>query len=189
MNSKLILAGINAAIVLALTSPAYAGILGGGAGGGFGGGMNGGLSSFGGRSIGGAGNFGSQGQLNGSLNSVNPKPAVDAAKKAGEKATDKVDNSATATGSPSAVSNPLSAGGSAMLTSTSGTAPSAAMTPATNAPTPAPTAKPSPSTSLAGSTEQSANAANHSATGGGSFDAQHSKGSNTLTGAANGAVN
>ena len=88
MNSKRIFAGTVAAAVLAMTSPAYAGHLGGS--GGLGGGFGGSLGGLGGSSrLGGAGSLDSHGSVNDSLGS-NTKPA---AKVAG-KTADKVDGTA-----------------------------------------------------------------------------------------------
>src|SRR5580692_10851874 len=80
MNTKQIFAGVTAAVVLALASPAYAGLVGGGAGGSLGGGLTGNLSGFGGRGIGGAGSVAAQGQFDESLKSVKTKPVTNAAK-------------------------------------------------------------------------------------------------------------
>jgi hypothetical protein len=83
MNTKHMIAGATVVAVLALGSPAYAGLLGGGgAGGGFGGGLGGGLNGMHG------GNFGSQGGFNGSLMSPSTSPA--------NKAVTKVDSAKTA---------------------------------------------------------------------------------------------
>ena len=68
MKTKQMISAISVATVLALASPAYAGLLGGGAGGGFGGSMGGGHSGVG-------GGFGGHGGLNGSLDSTNAHPA------------------------------------------------------------------------------------------------------------------
>src|ERR1700723_2947092 len=100
MNSKRIFAGTVAAAVLAMTSPAYAGHLGGS--GGLGGGFGGRLGRPGGsRRVGGAGSLASRGRVNGSLGS-NTKPA---AKVAG-KTADKVDaTAASATQESGSVAN------------------------------------------------------------------------------------
>src|ERR1700716_1109922 len=76
MNSKQLLLGTAVATVLALTSPAYAGLLGGAGGGlggnlggGLGGGLGGNLGGLGGAGrVGGTGGFDSQGDLTGSVN-------------------------------------------------------------------------------------------------------------------------
>src|ERR1700722_13397349 len=80
MNSKRIFAGtVAAAAILAMTSPAYAGHLGGS--GGLGGGLGASLGGHGGSSrLGGAGSLDSHGSVNDSLGS-NAKPAAKVAGK------------------------------------------------------------------------------------------------------------
>jgi NAD(P)H-dependent FMN reductase len=212
MNTKQIFAGVSAAIVLALTSPAYAGLVGGGAGGNIGGGLNGNLPGFGGRSIGGAGGFAAQGQFDQSLKSVKTKPVTNAAKKV----DDKADNAAKSTvqsgrsavesgtdvsaSAAAAATKDASGENASAMTNVAKSAPAAAAaTPAKSAPAKAapamgtqdvPTAhaKPSPS-GLTGSTDQTPNAGGHSIAGRGSFDAEHSKGSNSLDAAGSGSLN
>ena len=213
MNTKQIFAGVSAAIVLALTSPAYAGLLGGGAGGSIGGGLNGSLGGFGGRSIGGAGGFAAQGQSDQSLKSVKTKPVTNAAKKV----DDKADNAAKSTvqsgrsaiesgtdasaGAAAAATKEASGANASAMTNAAKSAPAAAAaTPAKAAPAEAAPAKgtqdmpsahvkPSPSAGVAGSTDQTVNAGGRSIAGGGSFDAEHSKGSNSLDAAGSGSLN
>ena len=212
MNTKQIFAGVSAAVVLALTSPAYAGLVGGA--GSLGGGLNGNLSGFGGRSIGGAGSFAAQGQMDESLRSVKTKPVTNAARKV----DDKADNAAksaiqsgrsaiqsgsdvSANAEAAATKDASGVGASAMTNATAMTnvaksAPAtAAATPSKSAPAkgaqdvPTPHAKPGSSAGLMGSTDQAVTAGGHSVAGSGSFDAQHSKGSNSAAAEGSGSLN
>jgi hypothetical protein len=168
MNSKQLILGAAVATVLALTSPAYAGHLGGA--GAFGGSLGGSLGGAGGAGrLTGAGGFDSQGDLNGAVN-----------KKAVSKTTDKAATAAKADGIAAA--------------KTEGTAatptPAGAKPPTKAAPE---SAKPGASTSLTGGADQSVAAGSHTVSGGadGSLNAQHAKGSTSAAAAgdASGSLN
>jgi hypothetical protein len=206
MNTKQIFAGVSAAVVLALTSPAYAGLVGGA--GSLGGGLNGNLSGFGGRSIGGAGSFAAQGQMDESLRSVKTKPVTNAARKVDDKA-DKAAKSAIQSGrsavqsgsdvsanAEAAATKDASGVDASAMTNVAKSAPAtAAATPSKSAPAkgapdvPATHARPGSSAGLMGSTDQAVNAGGHSVAGSGSFDAQHSKGSNSAAAEGSGSLN
>jgi hypothetical protein len=196
MNTKLIFAGISAAMVLALASPAHAGLLGGGAGGNVGGGLAGNLGGFGGRGIGGAGNFAAQGQMDPALKT---KPVTNAAKKADHKADNAASSTVQSAGSASAATEAGAlkdaSGANASATATSATPAAAAASPSRSAPAartpdkPTAHAQPSPSADLMGSTNQTVNAGGHSVAGSGSLDAQHSKGSNSVAAGGNDSLN
>jgi hypothetical protein len=175
MNSKQMLAGAAIAAVLAMALPAYAGHLSGA--GGLGGNLGGNLSGFGGASRPlGAGGFDSQGDLNGSLGSMNTKP-VNAkpvnAKPVSTKPVSKTADKADGTAAASATNAPAKSASAAPAAK--GTAPAPAATPE----------KPSASTSLAGGADQTASVGSRAVSGGagGSLDAQHGKGSTSAAAA------
>jgi hypothetical protein len=170
MNSKQMLAGAAIAAVLAMALPAYAGHLSGA--GGLGGNLGGNLSGFGGASRPlGAGGFDSQGDLNGSLGSMNTKPVN--AKPVSTKPASKTADKANGTAAASATNAPAKSASAAPAAK--GTAPAPAATPE----------KPSASTSLAGGADQTASVGSRAVSGGagGSLDAQHSKGSTSAAAA------
>jgi len=192
MNTKQILAGVSAAVVLALTSPAYAGLAAGCAGGSFGGGFGGNLGGFGGRGIGGAGHFASQGQLDQSVRAANAKPVANAAKEVDHKADNAAKSEVRSTSA-------VSAGAAATATKDESVARSAPATaaaatpskpsPAVGTPKPAAPAQPGPSAALMGSTNQTVNAGGHGIASSSSIDAQHSKGSNSVAAADSNSLN
>jgi hypothetical protein len=196
MNTKQILAGISAAMVLALASPAHAGLLGGGAGGGVGGGLAGNLGGFGGRGIGGAGNFAAQGQMD---PAVKTKPVKNAAKTADHKADNAARSTMQSAGGSSAATEAGAlkdaSGANASAMATSATSATAAASPSRSAPAartpdkPAAHAQPSPSADLTGSANQPVNAGGRSVAGSGSLDAQHSKKSNSVAAAGSDSLN
>jgi hypothetical protein len=157
MNSKQLILGAAVAAVLALTSPAYAGHLGGA--GALGGSLGGNLGGAGGAGrLAGAGGFDSQGNFNDRVT-----------KKAVSKTAAKTDGTAA------------KAGAAAKPTSPAPTT-AAAKPPTKSAPE---SAKPGASTSLTGGADQSVAAGSHTASGGadGSLNAQHSKGSTSAAAA------
>lgn len=183
MNTKHILTGVSAAVILALTSPAHAGLMGG-AGGSLGGGLNGNLNGFGGRGINGAGSFATQGQATGSLPSVKTKPVTDAAKNTVDKTNGAVQSTAQAGENVAATSNATAS----KQASNVSVAPTAAAPKATPAKA-APSTHPSSNLGVAGSVDQSVNAGSHSVEGSGSLDAQHSSASTTAAVTGNGSLN
>lgn len=199
MNSKLILAGISAAVVLALTSPAYAGLAAGGAGGSLGGGLRGNVGGFGGRDIGGAGHLAAQGQLDESVKAVNTKPVTNAAKEADHKADNAAKSevrstSAAGAGAEATATKDEAANVSAMtnIAKSAPTAPAATSSkpsPAVAPSKPTAPAQPSPSAGLKDSTNQTLNAGGHGVADSGSVDAQRSKGSNSVAAADSGSLN
>jgi hypothetical protein len=206
VNTKHIFAGVGVATVFALSSPVYAGILGGG-GGGFGGGLSGGLSGMGGRSIGGAGTFGTQGQLTGTTSAPKVKPVVDATKSTAQSMVDSTKNAAgnvadsakstaqttvqntkdvagnavtNAAADASTVKNEASNSLSSTSASLNGTAAGAASAGNSSMPVKQQT---TPAKTLP--TESPSHSANLS----GSLDADHSKGLTTVSGGGNGSLN
>jgi hypothetical protein len=177
MNSKHIFAGVGVATVLALTSPAYAGILGGGAGGG--------LSGMGGRGIGGMGSLSGQGQLGATVQPPKVRPVIDATKTtaqstvqngkevAGTAAGNVTADAATAKNdvgsSLAATGNPVSATGSGALNAGAPATPK--VTPTGSTATPKTGASASP------------------VSGAGAGDAQLNKGATSVTGSASGSLN
>jgi hypothetical protein len=186
MNTKQVFAGFSAAMVLALASPAHAGLLGGSAGGNVGGGLAGNLGGFGGRGLGGAGSFAGQGQMD---SAVKTKPVKNTAKSTDQKADNTARSTMQSTGGATAATEAgalkYASGANAAAMATSATPAPAAASPSRTAPaarTPDKStahAQPGPSADLMGGTNQTVNAGGHGVAGSNSLDAQHSKGSNS----------
>jgi len=163
MNHKHVFTAAAVAAVLALTSPVYAGHLGGGLGGNFGGGLGGNFGGLGGNAPGG---------LGGSLNSTSQPIA---------KATGKADRAASQASSTASQASSVTETSRALSANASKASSPATSTPAPTTQTPA---KPSQSASLAGSTDPSVAGGAHTLTtnGGGSLDAQHANGATSVSG-------
>jgi hypothetical protein len=198
MKTKQIIAGISAATVLAMVTPAYAGVLGGGAGA-LGGSMTSGIGGMTGQ-----GAFGSRGAANTSFDRFPERPTprakpattgAEPAQRAGGGTAKAVSGSAAheadgsaltalgqASGQSSSATNAAaglpsraaSTGGSA-AGSTAGSTAGSAKTPATTAPAPA-SKTPTPAAALPSAPPSTMT----SATDAGSVDAQHRRGDNSV---------
>jgi hypothetical protein len=200
MYTKQILAGVGAAVVLALTSPAYAGLPAGGAAGSLGGGFGGNLGGFGGRGISGAGHFAAQGQLDQPARAVNTKPVANATKEVDHKADNAAKSEVRSTSAVSAGAEATAtkeeSGSVSAMSNVAKSAPATAAPATPSKPSPAAAtskpvapAQPSRSAGLMGSTDQTVNAGGHSVASSGSLDAQHSKGSNSVAAADGNSLN
>ena len=210
MNAKQTILAISVATVLAMTTPAHAGLLGGGAAGGLGGSLGGNMSGFG-------GGFGGRGAFNGSFDA----PSTHAVKHAVEKTDAKTDAAAkAATGTAAAAGGKVEsldekagggataagakseAAGVAGAAQATGSAHASRMEPparlvsgspssehntsgASPSKSPAPSqppAKPTSTAGIAGAADQSASAGPRYISGSesGSFDAAHSPGSTSV---------
>jgi hypothetical protein len=180
MKTKQIIAGISAAAVLAMVTPAYAGLLGGGAGA-VGGSMTNGIGGMTGQ-----GAFDGRGAASTSFERFPDRPMPRAKPAASGAATTGAESAQRTSGAANALRGSAAheADGSAVTalgqasgqSSTAGSASTPATTaPATTARTPAPRT-PSP---IAASPSVPP-AAVTSATGAGSVDAQHSRGDNSV---------